>query len=64
VRRNKVRPRCNRASLPGVGPDVFVVGYGMDVAHAFRQLPFVGLVDYGDGEPDLFDTGSDGTAIA
>ncbi|ACA16658.1 hypoxanthine phosphoribosyltransferase [Methylobacterium sp. 4-46] len=36
-------------------PDVFVVGYGMDVAHAFRQLPFVGLVDYGDGEPDLFD---------
>ena len=45
-------------------PDVFVVGYGMDVAHAFRQLPFVGLVDYGDGEPDLFDTGSDGTAIA
>ncbi len=41
-------------------PDVFVVGYGMDVAHAFRQLPFVGLVDYGDGDPDLFDTGSDG----
>jgi hypoxanthine phosphoribosyltransferase len=38
-----------------VCPDVFVVGYGMDVAHAFRQLPFVGLVDYGDGEPDLFD---------
>lgn len=36
-------------------PDVFVVGYGMDVAHAFRQLPYVGLVDYGDGEPDLFD---------
>ncbi len=20
-------------------PDVFVVGYGMDAAHAFRQLP-------------------------
>jgi hypoxanthine phosphoribosyltransferase len=35
-------------------PDVFVVGYGMDVAHAFRQLPFVGLVDYESSEPDLF----------
>jgi hypoxanthine phosphoribosyltransferase len=35
-------------------PDVFVVGYGMDVAHAYRQLPFVGLVDYDNSEPDLF----------
>ena len=34
-------------------PDVFVVGYGMDVAHSFRQLPFVGVVSL-DGEPDLF----------
>lgn len=25
-------------------PDVFVVGYGMDVAHAYRQLPFIGHV--------------------
>ena len=25
-------------------PDKFVVGYGMDVAHAFRELPFVGVV--------------------
>ncbi len=25
-------------------PDLFVVGYGMDVAHAFRELPFVGVV--------------------
>ena len=25
-------------------PDVFVVGYGMDVAHNFRQLPFIGVV--------------------
>lgn len=23
-------------------PDAFVVGYGMDVAHRFRELPFVG----------------------
>lgn len=26
-------------------PDKFVVGYGMDVAHAFRQLPYVGVVE-------------------
>ncbi|MDX3929726.1 MAG: hypoxanthine phosphoribosyltransferase [Shinella sp.] len=25
-------------------PDHFVVGYGMDVAYAFRELPFVGIV--------------------
>jgi len=36
-------------------PDVFVVGYGMDAAHAFRQLPFVGLVDFDSTDPDLFD---------
>ena len=26
-------------------PDLFVVGYGMDVAHGFRELPFVGVVE-------------------
>lgn len=36
-------------------PDVFVVGYGMDVAHSFRQLPFVGVIDTGDTAPDLFE---------
>ncbi|MBV9078021.1 MAG: hypoxanthine phosphoribosyltransferase [Methylobacteriaceae bacterium] len=36
-------------------PDVFVVGYGMDIAHNFRQLPFVGVVAHGQSEPDLFD---------
>jgi hypoxanthine phosphoribosyltransferase len=25
-------------------PDCFVVGYGMDAGHAFRELPFVGVV--------------------
>jgi hypoxanthine phosphoribosyltransferase len=25
-------------------PDYFVVGYGMDAGHAFRELPFVGMV--------------------
>jgi len=25
-------------------PDYFVVGYGMDVGHAFRELPYVGIV--------------------
>jgi hypoxanthine phosphoribosyltransferase len=31
-----------------VCPDKFVVGYGMDMAHAFRELPFVGHVVDGD----------------
>ena len=33
-------------------PDTFVVGYGMDVAHRYRELPFVGRVvrEYGEGE--------------
>ena len=26
-------------------PDYFVIGYGMDVAHAFRELPYVGIVE-------------------
>ena len=26
-------------------PDAFVVGYGMDVAHAYRELPFIGVVE-------------------
>src|SRR5947208_3464153 len=34
-------------------PDLFVVGYGMDAGHRYRELPFVGLVDHKDAEPDL-----------
>lgn len=28
-----------------VCPDYFVVGYGMDMAHSFRELPFIGYID-------------------
>ncbi len=31
-----------------VCPDYFVVGYGMDVAHCYRQLPYVGVVETAD----------------
>jgi len=37
-----------------VCPDVFVVGYGMDVAHSYRQLPFIGRVITADARPRLF----------
>jgi hypoxanthine phosphoribosyltransferase len=30
-----------------VCPDKFVVGYGMDAGHAFRELPFIGYVREG-----------------
>ena len=44
-----------RADFVGFScPDVFVVGYGMDAGHRYRELPFVGVVDHKDAEPDLF----------
>ena len=36
-----------------VCPDVFVVGYGMDVAHAYRQLPYVGVIEHGADDRQL-----------
>ncbi|WP_436643772.1 hypoxanthine phosphoribosyltransferase [Microbaculum sp. FT89] len=38
-------------------PDLFVVGYGMDVAHAFRELPFVGIVEGRAGDDGALDAG-------
>ncbi len=32
-------------------PDYFVVGYGMDAAHAYRELPFVGVLEAAASEP-------------
>ncbi len=44
---DKLNKRQTELTADFVGfecPDYFVVGYGMDVAHAFRELPFVGVV--------------------
>ena len=44
---DKTMKRKAQISADHVGfscPDKFVVGYGMDVGHAFRELPFVGVV--------------------
>ena len=39
------RPRGIAADLTAFQcPNVFVVGYGMDLAHRYRQLPFVGRI--------------------
>jgi hypoxanthine phosphoribosyltransferase len=40
----RARPLVAADHVGFVCPDLFVVGYGMDVAHAFRELPFVGVV--------------------
>lgn len=43
------KPMCRKTPIEAdyIGfncPDKFVVGYGMDAAHAFRELPFIGTV--------------------
>jgi hypoxanthine phosphoribosyltransferase len=48
------KPEGRRAQIEAdyVGftcPNYFVVGYGMDAAHAWRELPFVGVVESGSG---------------
>lgn len=50
------KPAGRRASIEAdyVGftcPDYFVVGYGMDAAHAWRELPFVGVLESESDEP-------------
>lgn len=42
---NKRAVRIEPDLVGFVCPDMFVVGYGMDVAHAYRELPFVGVVE-------------------
>ncbi|MCB1491663.1 MAG: hypoxanthine phosphoribosyltransferase [Rhodobiaceae bacterium] len=47
--------RATRIDADFVGfecPDRFVVGYGMDMGHSFRQLPFVGYVVVDDQAKD------------
>lgn len=44
----KPQKRAVQISADHVGfecPDHFVVGYGMDVAHSYRELPFIGVVE-------------------
>ena len=44
-KRSKRKADVNADYTGFICPDHFVVGYGMDVAYAFRELPFVGVVE-------------------
>lgn len=43
-KRSKRKGELTADHVGFVCPDYFVVGYGMDVAYAFRELPYVGIV--------------------
>lgn len=43
-KRGRRRPNIEAQFVGFACPDLFVVGYGMDVAHAFRELPYVGTI--------------------
>lgn len=50
----KEKPRASEIAPDWVGfniPDEFVVGYGLDVAERYRNLPFIGVYQPG-GKPD------------
>ena len=56
---NKERERVREVSVDYLGftiPDKFVVGYGLDYAQRYRNLPYVGIlkpsVYEGEGEPE------------
>ncbi|ADZ68567.1 hypoxanthine phosphoribosyltransferase [Polymorphum gilvum] len=56
------KPNRRKASIVAdyVGfecPDKFVVGYGMDMGHAWRQLPYIGYVVPEEGPDDAMQTG-------
>jgi hypoxanthine phosphoribosyltransferase len=53
-----------RADFVGfVCPDVFVVGYGMDVAHSYRELPFIGRVVTAEDKADAADIPETATRV-
>ncbi len=59
---DKVARRVEKVQADFVGfpiPDHFVVGYGLDYAERYRNLPFVGVL-----HPRMYQTGADAAVIA
>ncbi len=49
---DKPSRRTEEVKLDYVGfevPDRFIVGYGIDYAERYRHLPYIGVVEIGDG---------------